>query len=61
MLGGLLRAVTIFSNMEGVYFVKNIPRTLPEFANRLYEFATNGNEESLARDMTSEPLTDNDR
>ena len=40
-----------------MYVVKNIPRTLSEFTNRLYEFATNGNEETLERDMTSEPLT----
>ena len=58
MLGQLLQGVKDFSVIwTALYFVKNIPRTLPDFANRLYKFATNGNEEWLDRNMTSEQLT----
>lgn len=58
MLGRLLQGVNDLSVIwRALYFVKNIPRTLPEFANRLYQFATNGNQEGLEKDMTSEQLT----
>ena len=54
MLGQLLQGVKDFSVIRtALYF----PRTLPDFANRLYKFATNGNEEWLDRNMTSEQLT----
>ena len=54
MLSSLLQGITDFSVIfGGLYYFTHIPRSFPEFRNRLLLFATKGNKDAATCDMVN--------
>lgn len=54
MLSSLLRGISEYSAItRGLYYFSHIPRAFPDFGKRLFEFATNGNKDAVARETVN--------
>lgn len=54
MLSSLLQGISEYSAItRGLYYFSHIPRAFPDFGKRLFEFATNGNKDAVARETVN--------